>query len=69
MTPQEAPLQASSSVMSFTVRVGDQFKMLIVHLTPSDHKFLGTFFSISIALTKFITVRFLRSATPFCCGV
>ena len=62
------PLQASSGVLSFTASVGLRFKTCTAQFTASGQKVLGIFFSDSMLRTKFMMVRFFRSATPFCCG-
>jgi len=63
------PHHASCRVMSFTAKVGLLLNTYIAQVTASGQKFFGIFFSDSMLLTKFITVLFFRSATPFCCGV
>jgi hypothetical protein len=52
--------------MSFTALVGHLFKTYMLQFTASAQKLLGIFFSESMDLTKFITVLFFLSATPFC---
>ena len=62
-------LHASSRVISFTMSVGDLLRMWFTNCTASGQKAFDTSFSNNAALTMFMIVRFLRSATPFCWGV